>query len=55
MRWSLPPLAAGLAVAAAGLATKRRAVALAGLGGLGLGSFVPLAVVALVAATRISR
>jgi nitrite reductase (NO-forming) len=33
VRWSLPPLAAGLAVAAAGLATQRRAVALAGLAG----------------------
>jgi nitrite reductase (NO-forming) len=31
IRWSLPPLAIGLAVAAAGLATQRRAVALAGL------------------------
>jgi nitrite reductase (NO-forming) len=31
IRWSLPPLAVGLAVAAAGLATQRRAVALAGL------------------------
>jgi nitrite reductase (NO-forming) len=31
VRWSLPPLAAGLAVAAGGLATQRRAVALAGL------------------------
>jgi nitrite reductase (NO-forming) len=30
-RWSLPPLAAGVAVAAAGLAAQRRAVALAGL------------------------
>jgi nitrite reductase (NO-forming) len=33
VRWSLPPLAAGLAVTAAGLATQRRAVALAGLAG----------------------
>jgi nitrite reductase (NO-forming) len=31
VRWSLPPLAVGLVVAAAGLATQRRAVALAGL------------------------
>jgi nitrite reductase (NO-forming) len=31
VRWSLPPLAGGLAAAAAGLATQRRAVALAGL------------------------
>jgi nitrite reductase (NO-forming) len=31
VRWSLPPLAAGLAVAAAGLASQRRVVALAGL------------------------
>jgi nitrite reductase (NO-forming) len=30
VRWSLPPLAAGLTVAAAGLATQRRALALAG-------------------------
>jgi nitrite reductase (NO-forming) len=30
-RWSLPPLAAGLAVAAAGLAAQRRSLALAGL------------------------
>jgi nitrite reductase (NO-forming) len=31
VRWSLPPLAGGLAVAAAGLASQRRVVALAGL------------------------
>ena len=31
VRWSLPPLAAGLAVAATGLATRHRLVALAGL------------------------
>jgi nitrite reductase (NO-forming) len=31
VRWSLPPLAAGLVVAAAGLATQQRPVALAGL------------------------
>jgi nitrite reductase (NO-forming) len=31
VRWSLPPLAGGLAVAAAGLATQRRPAALAGL------------------------
>jgi nitrite reductase (NO-forming) len=37
VRWSLPPLAAGLAVAAAGLASQRRAVALVGLAGYAAG------------------
>jgi nitrite reductase (NO-forming) len=37
VRWSLPPLALGLAVAAGGLASQRRGVALVGLGGYAVG------------------
>ena len=46
VRWSLPPLAGGLAVASAGLAGQQKAVALAGLAvyGAGLGiALVPFA------------
>jgi nitrite reductase (NO-forming) len=42
VRWSLPPLALGLAAAAAGLATQHRAVALAGLTSYAAGLAVAL-------------
>jgi nitrite reductase (NO-forming) len=42
VRWSLPPLALGLAAAAVGLATQHRAVALAGLCGYAAGLAVAL-------------
>src|SRR5829696_7437928 len=42
VRWSLPPLALGLAAAAVGLGTQRRAVALAGLAGYAAGLAVAL-------------
>jgi nitrite reductase (NO-forming) len=42
VRWSLPALAAGLAAAAAGLATQRRVVALAGLASYAAGLAVAL-------------
>jgi nitrite reductase (NO-forming) len=42
VRWSLPPLAAGLALAAAGLATQRRELALAGLAGYAAGLGIAL-------------
>jgi nitrite reductase (NO-forming) len=42
VRWSLPPLVAGLAAAAAGLLTQHRAMALAGLGGYAAGLAVAL-------------
>jgi nitrite reductase (NO-forming) len=42
VRWSLPPLAVGLAVAAGGLATQRKTVALAGLAVYGAGLGVAL-------------
>jgi nitrite reductase (NO-forming) len=50
VRWSLPALAGGLAVAAAGLATQRREVALAGLAAYAAGLAV-----ALVPFTRTAR
>jgi nitrite reductase (NO-forming) len=42
VRWSLPPLAAGLAVAATGLATRHKLVALAGLAAYAAGLAVAL-------------
>ena len=42
VRWSLPPLALGLAVAAGGLASQRRGVALVGLGGYAVGLGIAL-------------
>jgi nitrite reductase (NO-forming) len=42
VRWALPPLAAGLAVAAAGLAGQQRVVALAGLAAYAAGLAVAL-------------
>jgi nitrite reductase (NO-forming) len=42
VRWSLPPLAAGLALAATGLATQRRELALAGLAGYAAGLGIAL-------------
>ena len=42
VRWSLPPLAVGLAVAAAGLAAQNRAIALAGLAGYAAGLGIAL-------------